>query len=306
VAAEKGSFKSAAGHLFVSAAAISQQIRQLEEWLDCQLFVRQHRKVILTAEGETLFHSSKKGFSYLQEGVRNLNQDPEPNRLSISILPTFAQYWLIPRINHFRSQFPQFSLLIDPKNELIDFQDGLVDICVRYGHGQYSNVESVWLMDEILYPVCHPNYQEQHHIFDIEDLIRVDLIEDVWPDMNWSLWFDKMNLRSGQTSIKYDGSQFVMEGALAAQGVALAKHSSACRYITEGKLVRIGKYGVKSRYSYYLCAPKGYFHREKVTLFLAWIQEQVQAYKNCDSGDINLLSLPQDKDAVIALNELEP
>lgn len=191
VAAEKGSFKLAAEQLFVSAAAISQQIRQLEEWLDCELFVRQHRRVILTAEGETLFQSSKKGFAHLQDGIRNLNQDPEPSRLSISTHPTFAQYWLIPRINHFRSLYPQFSLLVDPKNELVDFQDGLVDICIRYGHGKYTNVESLWLTDEILYPVCHPSYQEQHQLFDVSDLCNVDLIEDVWPDMNWSLWFEK-------------------------------------------------------------------------------------------------------------------
>ncbi|MFC1235143.1 LysR substrate-binding domain-containing protein [Vibrio sp. F74] len=301
VAAEKGSFKLAAEQLFVSAAAISQQIRQLEEWLDCELFVRQHRKVLLTAEGETLFQSAKKGFAHLQDGVRNLSQDPEPSRLSISTHPTFAQHWLIPRINHFRSLYPQLSLLVDPKNELVNFQDGLVDICIRYGHGQYTNVESVWLMDEILYPVCHPSYQQRHQLFDVSNLSKVDLIEDVWPDMNWSIWFETMQLSTGHASIEYDGSQFVMEGALSAQGVALVKHSLANRYLREGNLVRIGDKAVKSRYSYYLCAPKGYFRREKIRSFVDWIQQQVQEFRQNDAEGINLLDLPPEKDGVIDL-----
>ncbi|MDG3085904.1 LysR substrate-binding domain-containing protein [Vibrio hannami] len=296
IAAEKGSFKAAAEHLFVTAAAISQQIRQLEEWLECELFERQHRKVKLTNEGETLYYAAKKGFFELQDGVRKLNQDPEPDRLSISTHPTFAQHWLIPRLKSFREQNPELSLLVDPKNELVNFQDGLIDICIRYGHGDYPELEAVKLMDEILYPVCHPSYQEEKGIWKTEDLVKADLIEDVWPDMTWSLWFEELEQNESQVSLKYDGSQFVMEGALAAQGVALVKHSLAYRYLQEGKLVRIGEQAAKSRYSYFLCAPAGYFRRDKIRAFRKWIESEISTFLAKEQDGLNLINEPDDKE----------
>ncbi len=77
-AAELGSFKVAANRLFVSAAAVSQQIRQLEESLGCHLFYRQHRKVLLTPEGQQLYRELAKGFEHIFTGVQSVNQDPNP------------------------------------------------------------------------------------------------------------------------------------------------------------------------------------------------------------------------------------
>ncbi|MGX9417532.1 LysR substrate-binding domain-containing protein [Vibrio sp. RC27] len=301
VAAEKGSFKAAAEQLFVTSAAISQQIRQLEESLQCELFVRQHRKVTLTPEGVILYHSAQRGFTELKDGLRKLHQDPQPNRLAISTHPTFAQHWLIPRIKAFRKLHPSLSMLVDPGYDMVDFQDGSIDVCIRYGDGNYPHLETIWLMDEILYPVCHPSYQEELSLYDISDLSKADLIEDVWPDMTWGLWFEKMQMCSAQASLKYDGSQFVMEGALAAQGVALVKHSLTYRYLHESKLVRIGNRAVKSKYSYYLCAPKGSFHREKIRAFADWLNSEVHIFQQKDVEGINLLNLPDEDDSVIEI-----
>ncbi|SON49520.1 protein of unknown function [Vibrio tapetis subsp. tapetis] len=169
-AAELGSFKRAAEKLFVTSAAISQQIRQLEDWLGADLFIRQHRKVVLTHEGEILFQQAKKGFDHLQDGIRQINQDRNPNQLSISTLPSFAQHWLVPRIADFRAQAPNIAMLIEPTNRLVNFHDSSVDLCIRYGKGGYHNVESRWLADEVLYPVCHPIYQKAHNIYQLSDL----------------------------------------------------------------------------------------------------------------------------------------
>lgn len=301
IAADKNSFKKAAEHLYVTAAAISQQIRQLERYLECELFVREHRKVKLTPAGQSLYSATKLGFTEIHDALRKLNQDPAPNSLAISAHPTFAQHWLIPRIKEFRTQNPQLSLLIDPSYALTNFQDEAVDICVRYGDGRYPHLETQWLMDEILYPVCHPSYQEEHQLFSLSDLPRAELIEDLYPDMTWPLWFERMNLCSGQASLKYDGSQFVMEAALSAQGVALVKHSLAYRYLHQGQLVRIGNKAVKSKFSYYLCAPKGTFHRDKVRLFVDWISGKIIQFKDNDHEKINLLSLPSQPECVIEI-----
>jgi LysR family glycine cleavage system transcriptional activator len=282
VAAETGSFKQAAQQLFVSAAAVSQQIRQLEDWFKCELFIRQHRKVHLTTEGQLLFQAADKGFTELQLGVRQLTQDPDPHRLSISTLPSFAQHWLVPRIQQFRERYPDMLLLIEPASKLVTFHDSSVDICIRYGRGNYDNINAIWLMDEVLYPVCHPLYQQQHQIHEINDLLHADLIEDIWPDMNWNLWLESVGVKTQaiiQPTIEYNGSQYVLEGALSVQGVALVKHSIAYRYLQEGQLIRIGNKAMQSRYSYYLCAPESYMKRNKVKLFTKWIQDQIALFQ---------------------------
>ncbi|WP_047048580.1 LysR substrate-binding domain-containing protein [Vibrio mexicanus] len=288
-AAELKSFKLAADKLYVSAAAISQQIRVLEEFLDCALFIRRHRQVELTAEGQLLFEQTQRGFDHLRKGVQLINQDPNPNQLSISTLPSFAQHWLVPRIGDFRLQHPDLSLLLEPSNQLVNFQDSNVDLCIRYGLGDYKNLESRILMDEVVYPVCHPMYQRQHNIYHIEDLTRAELIEDMWPDMDWNLWLYAHGRKKTQTTLKYDGSHFVLEGALSVQGVALVKHSLAVRYIKEGKLVRIGDTALRPRYNYYLCAPSSYFKREKIKQFIEWLRREVALFQQANPAPCDVL-----------------
>ncbi|MGY3570643.1 LysR substrate-binding domain-containing protein [Vibrio paucivorans] len=280
IAAQCGSFKQAAETLFVTAAAISQQIRQLEDWLGTDLFIRQHRKIVLTHEGELLFEQAEKGFAHLQAGVRLINQDPNPNQLSISTLPSFAQHWLVPRIGEFREQHPDISLLLEPTNELVTFQDSSVDLCIRYGEGNYHNIESQWLMDDVVYPVCHPLYQQLHGIYSVEDLEKADLIEDKWPDMDWHRWLNTLGKRHSRATLQYNGSHFVLEGALSVQGVALVKHSLAIRYIKEGKLVRIGEHALKPRFAYYMCAPAGYYKRQKIQLFAKWLRSEINQFEH--------------------------
>ncbi|HAT8555768.1 TPA: LysR family transcriptional regulator [Vibrio vulnificus] len=280
VACQTGSFKLAAEQLFVSAAAVSQQIRQLEESLNIPLFIRQHRKVTLTPEGKVLFEQAQKGFAHLQEGVRLISSDANPNQLSVSTLPSFAQHWLVPRLTAFKKQQNEISLLLEPTNQLVTFEGSKIDLSIRYGRGKYPNIETKWLMDDLVYPVCHPIYAQQHHLHDLNDITRADLIEDTWPDMDWETFMRSVGLTGGHSTIQYDGSHFVLEGALAVQGVALVKHSLAARYIQEGKLVRIGDIAMKTRYSYYICAPSSYFQRKKVKLFHQWLLMEIEGFQN--------------------------
>jgi len=288
-AAQLGSFKKAAEHLFVTAAAISQQIRQLEEFLGVELFVRQHRKVQLTAEGEILYQQARKGFEHIQDGVRQINSDPNPNLLSISTLPSFAQHWLVPRIGHFRALHPEQELMIEPTSELVDFQRSNLDLCIRYGPGNYPNLTSKLMLEELLYPVCHPIYQERHGIYDLSDLTGADLIEDYWRDLDWGIWLQNVGHNTSKPTLKYNGSHFVLEGALAVQGVALAKHTLAQRYIEEGKLVRIGNLAQRTDYNYFLCAPSAYFKREKIRQFCDWIFSQVEECQKEHPSDLEII-----------------
>ncbi|MFA0412035.1 transcriptional regulator, partial [Vibrio splendidus] len=95
--------------------------------------------------------------------------------------------------------------------------------------------------------------------------------------------------KAGRSSLQFDGSHFVLEGALSVQGVALVKHSLVYRYLQEKKLVRIGNLALKPKYNYFLCAPAGYFHREKIKRFEAWMQSQVQLFGNKGREELTII-----------------
>ena len=278
--AELGSFKEAAELMFISSAAISQQIRQLEEQLEVKLFERQHRKIVLTEEGKVLHQYARQGFTALQEGVQQISLDSNPNSLALSTLPSFAQHWLVPRLGDFSELFPDLSVLMLPKDSLIDFSKDQVDLCLRFGLGQYEGLHSEFLMADHLYPVCHPLYLKEHNIKSTADLDNARLIEDARPDMSWEHWLkitgSKVNIEN--PSLKYQGAHMVIDGALAVQGVALVRHSLAWKYIKQGMLVKIGDIEVRSSYGYWLCAPPAYFKRDKVVNFAQWIKEQTNIF----------------------------
>nr|WP_175579424.1 LysR substrate-binding domain-containing protein [Vibrio hepatarius] len=291
IAAKEGSFKAAARHLFVTPAAISQQIRQLEEFLGTDLFVRQHRKVTLTAEGILLFSKAERGFTHLQQGVNLINQDPNPTHLSISTLPSFAHHWLVPKITAFRQRHPDISILLDPTNELVSFQDSQIDLCIRYGKGDYRHLESQWLMDELFYPACHPIYQKEHNIYQLEDLKNAELIEDVWPDVDWNSWLETLGMTAEKPALRYSGSHLTLEAALSLQGVALVKHSLAYQYIRSGNLVCIGNVAIKPKFAYYLCAPYGYLKRPKAQLFTQWLKEEIACFESSVDYEFQTINL---------------
>ena len=276
LAGELGSFKAAADALFISSAAVSQQIRQLEDQLDTKLFERQHRKVTLTESGKVLHHHAHQGFSALIEGSQKVGQDSNPNSLSLSTLPSFAQHWLVPRLGDFSEANPDLSVLIMPKNGLVDFAKEQVDLCIRFGLGNYEDLESRYLMADHLYPVCHPLYLKEHSIQSLEDLRHVRLIEDARPDMSWQYWLSlaDVDLPATHPTLRYHGAHMVIEGALSVQGVALVRHSLAWKFIEQGLLVQVGDIEVRSGYGYWLCAPAAYLKRPKSQLFAQWIAQQ--------------------------------
>lgn len=279
-AAEHGSFKHAAEELFVTPGALSQQIRLLEERLDVSLFHREHRKVVLSLAGKRLLPYARDAFNSLQEGLKQVGQDPNPTTLHLSTLASFGQQWLVPRLSNLQNHAPELSIALNPSEKLVDFQSEPVDLAIRFGEGKYPGLQCEFLMHDYLYPVAHPLFLEKHAINAPEDLCQCHLLEDTQHDMSWANWLSAVgcSLKPSQSSIQYSGVHFVMEGALAVQGVALVRHSVASRYIEQGTLVRLFDLAIQSPFSYWLCAPPSHFQRAKVQTFASWIQSAATSF----------------------------
>lgn len=287
MAARLQSLKAAAQALSVTQAAVSQQIRLLEEQLEVTLFHRQHRKVVLTQEGERLLPWLTRGFEAIEEGVNEVFDDDDPTTITLSVLPSMASRWLIPRLPRFYQEHPGLSVNLTMTEALETFTSGSVDVVIRFGGGHYEGLETVPLMPDYIYPVCHPSYRQQQNIQEIEDLKRVRLLDDsdgIADDLGgivvWKRWLEDVGLDANAFGPiqSYNGSHYVIDAVLSGNGVAMVRHSLAAELVWQGHLVRLFDHITPLSYGYYLCAPPRHFRRPKVKQFKAWLDKEVAQF----------------------------
>ena len=277
-AAESLRFKEAAEHLFVTQAAISQQIKTLEEHLGIALFERQTRQVALTSEGQYLLEYVSKAFVLLEEGVRGISQDPNPNTLVISAVPSFSSRWLVPRLGMFQASLPDINLRLSPSIGLSSFVDTDLDLCVRLGEGQYDGLQSELLFEEYLLPVCHPALIDSSKSI-AEQLVDIPIITDTGPDMD-HVWpklqsFLELYDLPLKSHLHLADSTSLVEALLSQQGLAMMRFGLVYEQIEKGQLICPLPVYMKSKYDFYLVAPAPHFKYEKVRAFCRWIQSEV-------------------------------
>ncbi|WP_210395119.1 LysR substrate-binding domain-containing protein [Motiliproteus sediminis] len=279
-AGEAQSFKAAAGRLHVSPAAISQQIRTLEEQLGIKLFHRLTREVILTAEGQLLLATVSRGFALLEQGVAQLTEDPHPSQLNISTLPSFASRWLVPRLGRFQASAPELGVNLSPSLGLVSFEGQSLDVAVRFGEGKYSGLKAVKLFEEYLIPVCHPSLIDNQHPVRAQ-LLHLPLLADDAPDMKavWQELATKSDIPLCHESAKLhvSDSNMLVEAVLAGQGLSLLRFSLVYELLARKQLICPLPVWLKSRYDYYLVAPPAHFKRPKVRQFEQWLRTEFAA-----------------------------
>ena len=286
VVAEQQSIKAAAEVLFVTQAAVSQQIKTLEAFLGISLFERQHRSLVLTREGKQLLPFLTEAFATINTGVKRLREDTNPNVLTISVLPSFASRWLIPRLQGFYEQYPELTINLSMTEGLEDFKDSNVDLAIRFTKAANGKLHFKPLMKEFVYPVCHPDYLAGKPLDKIRDLLNFKLVDDVdcYGYIDWDSWLtaqgvDKHIYTNRQ---RYDGSHYVIEAALSQQGIAMVRHSLAAEPVKQGNLVRLfmgmENSAIEVGQAHFICAPEHHFGRKKVQLFSEWLIEQAREF----------------------------
>ncbi|MDV4159398.1 LysR family transcriptional regulator (plasmid) [Rhizobium leguminosarum] len=218
-----GNFSKAASELNVTPAAVSRMIARLEENLDTTLFVRQAGGVELTESGGLLFDAIARGFS----GIENALREIEDRRIgiqtvSLSVSTGFTTHWMMPRMPEFKKQFPTVDLrfqlvmgaLAGPVND--------VDLGMRFVNGSDERHEAAFIMPEILIPICSPSYRESHGQDGGEVKRTPDTtinLSDAQP--NWSTLFSPANEGDAVNSMIFSDYAIVVQAALLGQGVAL-------------------------------------------------------------------------------------
>ncbi|HIP78843.1 MAG TPA: LysR family transcriptional regulator, partial [Kiloniellaceae bacterium] len=155
-AARHLSFTQAASELNVTQAAISHQVKLLEEHLGLQLFRRLNRRLVLTEAGQIYLPVLRDAFDRIAAGTSQLFKDDDSGPLTVSVLPSLAAKWLLPRMPRFRDRHPDIDVMISANNKLVDFADDSVEMAIRYGAGNYPGLQVDLLLSDEVFPVCSP------------------------------------------------------------------------------------------------------------------------------------------------------
>ncbi len=284
-AARHLSFTKAAEELHVTPAAISHQIKALEEQMGVPLFRRLTRALRLTEVGQAALPPLRDGFDKLADGVELLRTQEDSGTVTVSLDPSFAAKWLVPRLDRFRAAHPDLDVRLDATDKLADFQRDNVDLAIRYGGGNYPGLEAERLLSEEIFPVCAPKLLEgPAPLAQPGDLRHHTLIHLEWDSEDvtaptWRMWL----LAAGVHDLDFTrGPVFSMtslalQAAIEGQGVALASSFLVADDLAAGRLVVPFDLSVCDPldFAYHIVVPKRTADLAKVTAFKDWLLGEI-------------------------------
>ncbi|MDQ2701668.1 MAG: LysR substrate-binding domain-containing protein [Pseudomonadota bacterium] len=275
-AARSGNLTRAAESQHLTVSALSHQIRALEERLGRRLFDRGPRGVRLTTDGERLLARVGPHLDALAEELRPF-APRRGERLTVSVLPSMASAWLVPRLGGFLAEHPRLELSLLSSERLVDFdRDPGVDAALRMGSGDWPGVQAEHLLDEILVPVASPALVQRHGDFSGDAWHRWPLLGES-DTSNWERWFD---LHGGQMPERYaarfDDLESLHRAAVEGMGVALARVVRSKLLIDHGQLVVLSDKRLSSDFAHYLVYPPRSADHAGLLAFRDWVHEQAR------------------------------
>jgi len=285
-AARHLSFARAAEDLLVTPGAISQQVKQLEDWLGVALFRRLPKGVLLTDAGQLYGGELREVFARLAAASERVRRHAASPVFTISTSPSLAARWLIPRLGGFRLRHPDIDVRIEVNPAPTDFTRENVDVAIRHGPGpSWPGLHADLLFPQVVFPVCSPRLLEAGPPLRVPaDLARFTLLhEDPWTDslgrlheITWSMWLAATGTEGVDASrgLHFALSHMSLQAALAGQGVALGDEVLSGEDLRAGRLVRPLPQAVRAEGSYWFICPDGAVARPRVAAFRAWLTEE--------------------------------
>lgn len=276
-AAARSSFSQAAEDLNVTQAAVSHQIKALEEWFGFPLFRREARAVRLTPEGAQLFETARDALDALAETAQRLRADDGSAPLTITVLHSFAATWLVPRLRRFHDRHPDIDVRITTSETLVDLVRSDIDVAIRYGMGDWPGLHIERMMAEDRFPVCSPELADGPPPLErLEDLRRQTLIHDDdffgWPEWLAAAGVEGVDVGRGPL---YSNSNLAVDAAINGDGILLARSVLVEDALASGRLVKPFDVSQPARMAYYFACAEPALSRPRVTAFRDWLFEEI-------------------------------
>lgn len=289
-AARHLSFTKAAQELFVTQAAVSHQIKALEEHLGVPLFRRLNRHLILTDQGQALLPSVRQAFDALAVGVERVREQCCTGNLSISATPSFAANWLAGRLARFQALHPDIELSLSTTPRLVDFLRENIDCGVRYGLGDWPGLQATRLFNQELVPVCSPALLEgPTPLRRPEDLARHTLLHALDDMDDWRLWLQAAGVGGidPERGPKFDSFPLAMQAALNGAGVLIGGAQMVAAELATGRLVEPFAIELPLESGYYFVVPEIRAEQPKIALFREWLLQEVAASSSRSGPALN-------------------
>ena len=273
-AARHMSFTDAADELSVTQAAISHQVRGLEQRLGLKLFVRRNRSLLLSEAGQAYLPSVRAAFDQLNEATEKLLQKDRGGHLTVTTTASFATKWLVPRLAGFQRANPEIDVRISTHTGLVDFSREDVDIGIRYGRGQWPNLVAERLVGEDVMPVCAPSLLKgPNALSKPADLKRFTLLHTgTFPD-DWQVWLTAAGVKGIDASrgVTFDLPLAAYQAAMDGLGVALGRNPLITPDLKAGRLVVTFEFKMATEFAYYVVYPPDAIRRRKIKAFRDWL-----------------------------------
>lgn len=282
------SFSAAAEELHVTPAAVGQLVRALEDWLGTPLFHRRssgRARLTATDAAERALTDIRAGFDRLSLGLERLKEGSASGVLTVTVSPSFAAKWLLPRLERFHAAWPDTDVRLDTSLKPVDFVAQRIDVGVRYGAGHWPGLVAQPFMAEDVYPVCAPALARQHtRPRKPADLLEHTLVHDLSMDGSsgfptWDGWLRHAGVagRAPRRGLKINNSAAVLQAAIDSQGIALARSVMAHDDVAAGRLVRLFPgIAFASPLAYYVVYRAECASLPRLVAFRDWLDEEAR------------------------------
>lgn len=272
------SFTRAADELHLTQAAISRQIRLLEEDLGVKLFTRANRTVTLTPEGRDLQHTVSLALAHIANAAEQVRSTGGEHRLTVAADQSAAALWMMPKLADFRRDHPNINIRLIVSDHDEDCLADHIDVSIVHGHDGWPGHDSRLLFGEDVFPVCSPGYLDRNGPInepaDLAHQVLLGLEDDHWDWMTWRVWLTEngVHLPAEHHAMTINNYPLLLQAAANGQGVALGWRRLADPFLDDGRLVcPLGSLSVSTEAGYYLLTPASRPLSEDAVLFCDWV-----------------------------------
>jgi LysR family glycine cleavage system transcriptional activator len=273
------SFTRAAKELGVTQAAVSHQVKGLEDRIGMRLFIRTNRALMLTEAGDSVLPVLSAAFDSMDAGLRRIGREGRQDILTVTAMPSFTVRWLIPRLYMFRESHPGIDVRISTEDRPADFVNEDFDLGIRYGPGNWPGLEAVPLMTEDIFPVCSPSLLRGCRALKRPaDLRHHQLVHDNF-SITWHMWL--MSAGIGDLDYmrgpSFTDTSMALEYAAEGRGVALGRTHIVQAELESGRLVKPFDISLPTNFRYYIIYPAANSILPRVQAFRDWLLQAARA-----------------------------
>ncbi|MEM9279690.1 MAG: LysR family transcriptional regulator [Pseudomonadota bacterium] len=272
--ARLGSVTDASREMSLTQGAVSKLIKNLEDQLEVQLFLRERKKLILTSQGENYAEIVRGALDDIRNATFGLIANPEGGTLELAILPAFGTQWLAPRLPAFLSDNPGIQVNLSTRVERFDFAKERFHAAIHVGRDDWEGTDSLRLMDEQTIPAAAPNLAVDLNASPEALSEQMPLLSMRSRPDAWTNWFDVQGrTMSNATRMEFDQFAAMRQAAIAGIGAALFPDFVICEDLKKGRLVKIPNTVPSSYGSYYLVWPKTGGDYPPLSALVSWMRE---------------------------------